>query len=367
LIADAVSSITLGRMHEALSGGTGLIMVPRQAPESAVRQCVRRRPNRLTILALPIVLALGLALAAAGEAKAATEFSSWLSDLRAEARSAGVSERTLDRALHGVEPIARVIELDRRQPEGRMTFREYRDRVISTARIEKGRRLLREHGNLLRDIEGRYGVPAEVIVALWGIESSYGEYTGGFPVIASLATLAHDGRRSSFFRGELLSALRILEAGDITAEAMNGSWAGAMGQSQFMPSTFLSYAVDGNGDGRRDIWASHADIFASMANYLSSMGWDRECIWGREVRAGSGVRSSGLDERRPLARWQDAGVRRADGRDLPTAAIEASLLLMDDGQGPSYLVYDNFRVLMRWNRSTYFATSVGLLANAIRG
>jgi membrane-bound lytic murein transglycosylase B len=146
---------------------------------------------------------------------------------------------------------------------------------------------------------------------------------------------------------------------------MNGSWAGAMGQSQFMPSTFLGYAVDGNGDGRRDIWGTQADVFASMANYLSRMGWDRRYIWGREVRATNGAGSAGLDEKRPLSGWQSAGVRRTDGGDLPAVAIEASLLRMDDGSGPSYLVYDNFRVLMRWNRSTYFATSVGLLANAI--
>lgn len=267
--------------------------------------------------------------------------------------------------MSGVAPIPRVIELDRRQPEGRMTFVEYRQRVINDARIRKGRRMLEEHGPLLARIEAEYGVPAAVIVALWGIESNFGENTGGFPVIASLATLAHEGRRADFFRGELLSALKILEAGDIAPEAMNGSWAGAMGQSQFMPSTFLAYAVDGNGDGRRDIWGSQADVFASMANYLSRMGWDRRYIWGREVRVANGVGASGLDEKRPLSRWQAAGVRQRDGGDLPAVAIDASLLRMDDGAGPSYLVYDNFRVLMRWNRSTYFATSVGLLANAI--
>jgi membrane-bound lytic murein transglycosylase B len=247
-----------------------------------------------------------------------------------------------------------------------MTFVQYREKVISQLRIEKGRQLLDRHRSVLSQVERRYGVPADVIVALWGIESSYGDYTGDFSVIASLATLAHEGRRSSFFRSELLSALRIIDAGDISASDMKGSWAGAMGQSQFMPSTFLGYAVDGDGDGRRDIWSNHADIFASMANYLSSMGWDQRYIWGRQVSLANGVSSDGLDERRDLADWQAAGVRRVDGGDLPRVAIDASLLRMDDGAGPSYLVYDNFRVLMRWNRSTYFATSVGLLANAIR-
>ncbi|HRY22828.1 MAG: lytic murein transglycosylase [Geminicoccaceae bacterium] len=318
--------------------------------------------RRLARLASALVLGLGLA----APAMAATEFAAWLDGLRSEARARGVSDRTLDEALAGVEPIPRVIELDQRQPEGRMSFVEYKGKVISEARISQGRRLLAEHGPMLRQVEARYGVPAEIIVALWGIESSYGEFKGRFPVVASLATLAHDGRRADFFRGELLSALQILEAGDIEPDAMFGSWAGAMGQSQFMPSTYLGYAVDGNGDGRRDIWGTHADIFASMANYLSKMGWNPEYIWGREVKAGSGVASAGLDEERPLATWQARGVRKLDGSALPAVAIDASLLKMDDGSGPSYLVYDNFRVLMRWNRSTYFATSVGLLADAIR-
>jgi membrane-bound lytic murein transglycosylase B len=318
------------------------------------------------IAAFALTVALALAAGLPGAARADVAFDDWLSAFRAEARGAGISERTLERALADLAPIPRVIELDRRQPEGRMTFVEYRERVINNARIQKGRRLLQEHRALLSRIEAQFGVPAEVIVALWGIESNFGENTGGFPVIASLATLAHEGRRAEFFKGELLAALRILDAGDITPEAMNGSWAGAMGQSQFMPSTFLGYAVDGSGDGRRDIWRNQADVFASMANYLSRMGWDRRYIWGREVRVRNGVTTSGLDERRPLTRWQAAGVRRTDGGDLPAVAIDASLLQMDDGRGPSYLVYDNFRVLMRWNRSTYFATSVGLLANAIR-
>jgi len=325
-----------------------------------------RRFGRQFAVAALFGIALGAGVLFPGALRAEVAFADWLEAFRAEARAAGVSERTLDRALADLAPIPRVIELDRRQPEGRMTFVEYRERVINDARIRKGRRLLQEHRALLSRIEAQYGVPAEIIVALWGIESNFGENTGGFPVIASLATLAHEGRRAEFFAGELVAALKILDNGDITPDAMNGSWAGAMGQSQFMPSTFLGYAVDGSGDGKRDIWRNQADVFASMANYLSRMGWDRRYIWGREVRLQNGVATSGLDERRPLAGWHTAGVRRTDGSALPAVAIDASLLKMDDGRGPSYLVYDNFRVLMRWNRSTYFATSVGLLADAIR-
>jgi len=323
----------------------------------------RHGSQPLKLAALGFLVLVGSASIATSVAAAA--FDAWLLDFRQEAKAEGISQATLDKALADIQPIPRVIELDRRQPEGRMSFTDYRGKVISDARIRKGRDLLEKHRALLSRVEATYGVPAEVIVALWGIESSYGEYTGNFSVVASLATLAHDGRRATFFRDELLSALRILDAGDITPETMNGSWAGAMGQSQFMPSTFLGYAVDGDGDGRRDIWTNHADIFSSMANYLSSMGWDRRYIWGREVRLAGNVESAGLDESHDLSRWQAAGVRRADGGNLPAVAIDASLLKMDDGSGPSYLVYDNFRVLMRWNRSTYFATSVGLLADAI--
>jgi len=320
---------------------------------------IRRRTG---LLALGIVLTMAAGLASAA---AAPPFEPWLEELRRDARDAGISAETLERAFEGVEPLPEVVELDRRQPEGRLSFVEYRDRVVSDARIEKGRRLLAKHRDRLAGIEGRYGVPAEIIVALWGIESSFGAFKGRFPVIASLATLAHDGRRADFFRKELLSALRIVEAGDIAPEDMDGSWAGAMGQAQFMPSTYLDYAVDADGDGRRDIWTDLDDVFASMANYLSAVGWDRRYIWGREVEAEPAA-AGGLDHEVDLAVWQERGVRRKGGADLPRVALDASLLAMDDGDGPTFLVYDNFRALMRWNRSTYFALAVGLLADTIK-
>ncbi len=319
-------------------------------------------PRRL-LLVLPFAL---VALPCVARA----EFGAWRADVRAEAARAGIGEAALG-ALDRAAPIERVIELDRRQPEGRYTFTDYRDRVINDARVEKGRRLLAEHRELLARTEARYGVPAEIIVALWGIESSFGEFKGRFPVIDALATLAYDGRRADFFKGELLSALKIIDNGDVTADGMYGSWAGAMGQSQFMPSTYLGYAVDADGDGRRDIWTDLPDTFASMANYLSRMGWDGAYIWGRPVRAPTDVagRYGGLDEAAGLDVWERRGVRRQDGSTLPKAPIDASLLALgeNEGEAPYYLVYNNYRVLMRWNRSTYFATSVGLLADALKG
>jgi membrane-bound lytic murein transglycosylase B len=314
-----------------------------------------------------LVASLGAFAAPVRAAPATSDFSQWLYEFRKTALEQGISGRTLDRALAGLAPIDRVIELDRRQPEGRMTFAQYRERVVHRERIVRGGEMLREHESLLGRIRERYGVPPQIVVALWGIESNYGETMGSFSVVGSLATLAWEGRRASFFRKELLSALQILEKGDVDPEHMFGSWAGAMGQCQFMPSTFLAYAVDHDGDGRRDIWQTVPDVLASMANYLYRSGWRDGYIWGREVTVPRGLDRShfGLDSRASLASWQRRGVRTRSGSSLPDVAIEASLVGPDEGDGPAFLVYNNFRTLMVWNRSTYFALSVGLLADAI--
>lgn len=294
-------------------------------------------------------------------------FEAWLAQFRDEAAAEGISAATLDQALDGIEPIAEVIERDRRQPEGRLTFRDYNRRVLSPTRIERGRELMREHREVLERVAAEYGVQARFIVALWGIESSYGSFTGEFPVVGALATLAYEGRRAAFFRKELLQALRIVDQGDVTAAQMMGSWAGAMGQSQFMPSSYLAHAVDYDGDGRRDIWSTHPDIFASIANYLAKAGWNSRYTWGRQVQLPDNLEAvaAGLEVVRPLPEWHALGIRRANGHDLPRVALDASLLQMDDGEGPAYLVYNNFRVLMAWNRSTYFALTVGELADLI--
>ena len=294
-------------------------------------------------------------------------FAEWREGVRSEALDLGISAAIFDTAFADVEPIPRVIELDRSQPEVTLTFDQYVERVVPESRVAKGRKLLAEHRELLEPIGRKYGVPPRFIVALWGIETNFGQYLGGFPVIASLATLAYDGRRSAYFRQELLHALRILEDGHITPDAMMGSWAGAMGQSQFMPSSFVNYAVDHDGDGKRDIWGTQGDVFASAANYLAQAGWRAGETWGRRVALPPGFDHAltGLEVKKTLAEWQALGLRRADGSDLPQADISGSVVLPGGEGGPAFLVYNNYRTIMRWNRSFYFATSVGLLADGI--
>lgn len=316
----------------------------------------------LTILFCFGVFLPGVAVAGNGD------FEGWLKAFKKEALKKGISEATLESAFTGVKPLPRVIELDRKQPEGKMSFVQYKAKVISTDRIKKGQRLYRENREVLDAVAKKYGVPAPFIVALWGVETSYGANMGGFGVISALATLAHDGRRSAFFRGELLGALKILEQGHIKAQDMKGSWAGAMGQNQFMPSSFHAYAVDENGDGRRDIWTTREDVFASTANYLSKSGWRGDERWGRAVILPEKFPSDlvGLDIRKSLKEWRKIGVSLPGGDELPVAeGMKASVVAPDGVRGPAFLVYHNFGVIMKWNKSQYFAISVGTLADAI--
>ncbi len=320
--------------------------------------------------ALAMVVAVGclsvLPTLARGEGES---FATWLVALRAEARERGVRDEILERAFRGVAPIPRVIELDRSQPEFTLTFQQYLDRVVPRARVNKGREKLAENRALLERVAKRFHVQPRFIVALWGIETDFGRLGGSFSVIASLATLAFDGRRSAFFRKELLDALTILEEGHIAPEDMKGSWAGAMGQNQFMPSSFVGYAVDFDGDGRRDIWQTRADVFASAANYLASQGWRDDRTWGRRVRLPEGFdfAAAGPKVVKALGHWQRLGVRRAEGGDLPSRQLEASLALPDGEGGPAFLVYSNFETILKWNRSTFFAIAVGQLADRISG
>jgi len=297
----------------------------------------------------------------------ADSFAAFLAEVRADALAEGVKPATVDAALAGVVHIDRVIELDRKQPEFSLSFETYLDRIVTPARVAEGKRKLEENRDLLAAIERRYGVQPRFVVALWGIETGFGRNTGGMSVVSSLATLAYDGRRSTYFRGELMQALRILDQGHITPAAMVGSWAGAMGQCQFMPTTFVKFAVDWDGDGRRDIWRNRADALASAANYLSSEGWKDGQTWGRAVAVPDGLSSDlvGLDKSRTLAEWSRLGVRSADGKPLPHRDIRASLIRAEQGKGAPFLVYDNFRTIMKWNRSTFFALAAGHLADRI--
>lgn len=301
-------------------------------------------------------------------AQAAQSFESWVSEFKAEARSKGISENLLDQAFVDVEPNERIIRLDRKQPESRLTYAQYRERVINNARIQKGRELYRKHRALLDKVSAQYGVQPQYIVALWGVETNYGQNTGGFGVIPALATLAYDGRRSDFFRQELFEALRILDQGHIRLADMNGSWAGAMGQNQFMPSSFHNFAVDGNNDGKRDIWTSLPDVFASTANYLSKSGWNDGERWGRPVKLPRGFPDNliGHDTIKTLEEWRSLGITTPGGNAIPTAPGFKASVVQPDGAGTqAYLVYNNFRTILKWNRSTYFGLSVGYLADRI--
>lgn len=297
------------------------------------------------------------------------DFLNWLEDFKREARAKGISQEVLDSSFKDVAPVERVIELDRRQPEFSLTFWTYLNRSVNEARVKKAQELMAKHAGLLSQVEKKYGVQARFLVSFWGLESNFGSNTGGFKVIPALATLAHDARRSDFFRGQLLGALQIIDKGDIAPERMTGSWAGAMGQVQFIPSTFLGHAVDADGDGRRDLWNSMPDIFSSAANFLSNLGWTDSETWGREVTlpAGFDLELIGFDTRKPIADWQALGVRRADGRNLPQANVEGSLVLPAGHKGPAFLVYGNFRATLKWNNSIFYAIAVGHLADRIQG
>ena len=297
------------------------------------------------------------------------EFPVWLEELRVEAIQSGISAATVNAALADVAPVVRIIELDRNQPEFKLDFWDYLNRVVSDWRIEQGRIYLEENRELLEDVASRYGIPPHILVAAWGIESNFGQTQGSTPVISSLVTLAYDERRAAFFRAELLHALKILDEEHISLEDMRGSWAGAMGQVQFMPSTFVDYARDGDGDGRKDIWNNLADALESAANFMASSGWQRGIIWGRQVRLPDAFDTGleGLETRKSLAAWQSLGVRTIAGNDLPSVDIDGSVILPAAAAEPAFLVYQNYRTIMRWNRSHLFAISVGHLADRISG
>ncbi|MCZ6709652.1 MAG: lytic murein transglycosylase [Gammaproteobacteria bacterium] len=298
-----------------------------------------------------------------------SEFAECRSDLQQQARTAGISDHTVNEVLAQVQYVERVIELDRQQPEFSQTFADYFSRRVTPARVEKGRELLVEHGELLARVQQRTGVPSHYLVAFWGLETNFGSFFGNMPAPDSLATLACDERRSRYFTGELIAALQILDSGDIGIEQMVGSWAGALGHVQFMPSTFLKYAVDEDGDGRRDLWGSVPDAMASAGNFLQQLGWVRALRWGREVRLPENFDFSliGREKKRPLTQWVEIGVTNAFGDRLPPLNLSAAVLLPAGHQGPAFLTYRNFDVIMGWNRSEHYALAVGRLADRIAG
>ncbi|WP_163558542.1 lytic murein transglycosylase [Halomonas sp. NO4] len=296
------------------------------------------------------------------------DFAVWLASFRRQARDQGIAPATLARALDGLRYRPRVIELDRSQPEFVRPIWEYLDSAVSAARVTNGRERLAEHRATAREMERRYGVPAEILVAIWGVESNYGGNFGDFSTLEALATLAFEGRRRDFARDELLAALRIIETGDIAPERMIGSWAGAMGHTQFLPSSFMAYAEDGDGDGRRDIWGSIPDVLASTANYLAEAGWQAGEPWGVEVRLPPGFdyAQAELATRRPSREWAAQGVSPVGGGELPAFAA-ASVITPAGARGPAFLVGPNFRAILRYNNATSYALAVGSLADEIAG
>ena len=291
----------------------------------------------------------------------------WLEHLRADALAEGIAPQTFAAALGGVVPDERVLAADREQPEFTRPIWEYLDSAVSARRIRKGREMLARHGDLLREIARRHGVPATILVAIWGIETNYGGNMGSFHVPRSLATLAYGSERRGFGRRQLLAALRLLQEGAVAADAMNGSWAGAMGHMQFLPVTYERYGVDFDGDGRRDLFAGVSDALASAAGYLHASGWRAGEIWGMEVILPAGF-EYGLARgsvRKSGAEWARLGVRGAGGGALPAEA--GSVLLPAGYRGAAFLVLENFSVLKRYNPSTAYALAVGRLADCLLG
>lgn len=295
-------------------------------------------------------------------------FDRWIADFRAQARASGVRDAALRDAFDDARYLPRVIELDRAQPEFTRAIWEYLDSAVTDARVATGQDKLSQFRAEADAAAARYGVPPATIAAIWGIESNYGGNFGNTPTIDALATLGFEGRRQDWARGELMAALKIIDNGDIDHARMIGSWAGAMGQTQFLPSSFLAYAVDADGDGRRDIWGSMADVMASTANYLARSGWQPGQPWGTEVRLPAGFDYGRADPslRQPSSQWAVEGVRSMDGQPLP-AFDDGAILLPAGARGPAFLVGPNFRTILRYNNSDSYALAVSLLAQRLAG
>ena len=323
------------------------------------------RRNLIGAIGIAALFALSPALAHAEQTQ---PFEEWLKGFQLEASKAGIPDPVLSQALGAVAAIPRVLELDRKQPEFMLTLWRYLEIYVPDTRIEKGKELLKTHEKLLAEIEKKYGVPPRFLVAFWGVETDFGRNFGAFHMLSAVATLAYDARRADFFKAQLLSAIKLVARGDVPVETKS-SWAGAMGNMQFIPTTFEGYAIDYDGDGRRDLWNSLPDVFASASNYLKSVGWNPDYTWGREVVLPKDFDLSlaGLQEKKMLGEWQKLGVRKVGGGNLSAKDIEASLLLPAGAAGPAFLAYSNFRTIMRWNSSQLYAIAVGHLADRFIG
>ncbi len=317
-----------------------------------------------------ILLVFYAVLQSAPSFAANQRFQQWLSDLRQQAHQQGISQQLIEEALpYSLTPNEKILRLDRKQPENAISFEKYKKNVIAALRLQQGRHHMQREKALLNKISTAYGVEPQYIVALWGMETSFGQNTGGFDTIPALVTLAYDGRRSAFFRTELLKALKIVDDGHIPLHKMKGSWAGAMGQCQFMPSSYQEFSQDHNKDGKSDIWNTKSDVFASVAQYLSKSGWKNGQPLMRQVTLPENFDPAlaKMAVKKPLHEWFAAGVRVADNKHLIVAPEGPVSIIQPGGKGyKAYIVYDNYRILMKWNYSTYFATAVALFAEQLK-
>ena len=321
-----------------------------------------------------IILLIFFTLTGAAKNSAAGEFNAdfhnWLINFNLEAQQAMISDKTIYNFMKDAQYLPKVIELDQKQPDKVKSFDQYLKNAMPPAKIKMARAKYKENKKLLDKIGKKYGVQPRFIVALWASESDFGRNMGSLSVLNSLATLAFEGRRADFFKAELINALKILDKGGIKQSELKGSWAGAMGQTQFMPSSYLEMAVDYNGDGKKDIWNTKADVFASIANYLSKSGWDKNSTWGREIELPENFDNAllGRNVEKNLSEWKALGVKNIDGKPIPNkkGLIASVVRVEDNNNSRAFLIYPNYKVVLKWNRSLYFASSISLLADAIK-
>ncbi len=352
-----------------------LRLLGKELPSNRLKRDERTISYGAAVASATLLLA-GLTLTSVDPAAANTgeaSLESCLGGIAGQAVSRGVPQTAVDQALASVRPLPRVLELENRQPEFTLSFGRYLDRLVTEQRIEQGRTMLSRHGPLLQQVSARYQVQPRFIVAFWALETNFGQNLGSFRTLDALATLACQGRRKDFFSTQLVEALQLLGRGEITADAMVGSWAGALGHVQFIPSTYQAYAVDHDGDGRRDLWGSLPDAFASAANYLSQLGWNDEQTWGREVRLPGSFDwqlvsiETKPEMRKSLADWSKLGVTKADGSPLPKVDIEGAIITPAGHRGPAFMVYGNYSRILDWNRSILYAVAIGHLSDRLIG
>lgn len=295
-------------------------------------------------------------------------FNHWLEEFKITARQHGISEATINKILADIVFDKEIIDFDRKQPEFIRTFKSYIENALSQERINQGKVLMNKHKVLLEEVLAKYGIPPQYIIAFWGMETFYGKHYGHKPVLNALATLAYDTRRTDFFKNELINALKMIEDQTIDSEKMIGSWAGAMGHFQFMPSTYRSYAVDADDDGQKDLWNLH-DAFHSAGNYLAAIDWKKGEAWGREIKLPKNFDYflTGKNNLKSINEWQKLGVKSADNSRLPNSELETWILLPAGSKGPAFFVYHNFDIIMKWNRSFFYALAIGLLADNLSG